>query len=52
MGLIHALHVHEANIHDSVGARPTLSKIGWDEYPRLEVVFADSAYQGPLPGFV
>lgn len=48
MGLMHALHVHEANTHDSVGARPTLSKLGWNEYSRLEVVFADSAYQGPL----
>ena len=47
-GLIHALHVHEANIHDSVGARPTLSQLGWEKYPRLEVVFADSAYQGSL----
>jgi transposase len=45
---MHALNVHEANVADSVGARPTLSQLGWDEYPRLEVVFADSAYQGPL----
>lgn len=45
---MHALCVHEANVADSVGARPTLSQLNWDEYPRLEVVFADSAYQGPL----
>src|SRR5690625_1212476 len=47
MGLIHALHVHEANIHDSVAARPTLSQLGWDEYPRLEVVFANSTLSCP-----
>jgi transposase len=45
---MHALHVHEANIHDSVGARPTLGQLGWKAYPRLEVIFADAAYQGPL----
>jgi hypothetical protein len=28
--------VHEANVADSVGARPTFSKLGRDEYPRLE----------------
>jgi len=48
MGLMRALNIREAVVVDSVGARPTLSQLGWDQYPRLEVVFADSAYQGPL----
>jgi len=28
-----------------------LSQLGWDEFPRLEMVFADSAYQGTLEDF-
>jgi hypothetical protein len=28
-----------------------LSQLGWDEYPRLETVFADAAYQGTLEDF-
>lgn len=48
MGLMHGLRVNEANIHDSVAARPTLAQLGWEEYPWLEVIFAYAAYQGPL----
>lgn len=43
--------MHAANVHDSVGAKPVLSQLGWDEFPRLETVFADAAYQGPLEDF-
>jgi hypothetical protein len=42
------LLVHEANLSDRRMAEPVLSQLGWDEYDRLDVVFADSAYQGPL----
>lgn len=28
-----------------------MSQLGWDEYPRLESVFADAAYQGTLEDF-
>ena len=40
--------VHAANVHDSVGARPVLAQLDWEAFPRLETVFADQAYQGPL----
>jgi len=43
--------VHAANVHDSVGARTVLGQLGWQEYPRLETVFADAAYQGSLEDF-
>lgn len=49
--MVLAVAVHAANVHDSVGARPLLSSLGWDEYPRLETVFADAAYQGTLGDF-
>jgi|GEM_PF-4698157 len=48
---MHALHIHKADVVDSVGATPTLSQLGWDEYPGLGVVFSDSAYQRPLKGW-
>lgn len=48
LGLILAVAVHAANVPDSVGARPLLAQLGWDEFPRLETLFADQAYQGTL----
>lgn len=39
------------NVHDSVGARPVLEHLGWDEFPCLETVIADDAYQGTLEDF-
>ena len=39
--------VHEANIHDSVGAKLVLHKIA-KKMPRLKYIFADCAYRGKL----
>lgn len=49
---MHGLLVHEANLPDRRGAEPLLRQLGWENYDRLEVVFADSAYQGPLEDWV
>jgi putative transposase len=46
-----AVVVHAANVPDSVGARSVLAQLGWAEFPRLETVFADAAYQGTLEGW-
>jgi putative transposase len=40
--------ITEASLPDRRGAEPLLMQLGWTEYERLEVVYADSAYQGPL----
>ncbi len=44
--------MHEAHLSDRRMAEPVLSQLGWEAYDRLEVVFADSAYQGPLEDWV
>jgi transposase len=43
--------VHAANIHDSVGAKLVLQKVE-GTLPRLQKIFADAAYQGPLEEWV
>ncbi|MDQ4076590.1 MAG: transposase [Chloroflexota bacterium] len=48
LGLLHGLLVHEANLSARRMAEPVLSQLGWEAYPRLAVVYADRAYQGPL----
>jgi transposase len=48
LGLVLAVAISAANVHDSVGARSVLPQLGWDAYPRLTTVFADEAYRGPL----
>ncbi len=40
--------MHAANVPDSVAARPLLAELDEERCPRLEVVFADAAYQGTL----
>lgn len=39
-----AIRVHEANIHDSKGAMPTLEKLTY-KFPRLSKILADGCYQ-------
>jgi len=51
LGLIQSLVVHEANIHDSVGAKLVMHKIA-KKMPKLKYIFADSAYGGKLIGYV
>lgn len=40
--------MHPANVADSTGARSVLRPLGWEAYPRLELVWAEGAYQGSL----
>ncbi len=42
-----AIKVHEANIHDSKGAIPTIANLVW-KFPRLTKILADGGYQGDL----
>lgn len=45
------VRVHAANVPDSVGARPLLRELDEERFPRLELVWADGAYQGSLEAF-
>jgi len=47
LGLPMAINVHEANIHDSKGAMPTIKKLSC-KFPRLCKILADGGYQGDL----
>ncbi|CAN5652401.1 hypothetical protein BH23GEM7_BH23GEM7_36870 [soil metagenome] len=46
LGLLWALEVHEANLPDVHGAKRVLPQM-LQSCPRLEVIYADGAYQGP-----
>jgi putative transposase len=46
-----AVVVHAANIQDRDGAKSVLAKL-WGRVPRLELIWADSAYAGELVGWV
>jgi putative transposase len=41
------IKVHEANIHDSKGAVPTIEDFAY-KFPRLCKILADGGYQGDL----
>lgn len=45
------MEVHAASLHDVHGARRVLPKMV-ASCPRLEVIYADGAYQGPLAQWV
>lgn len=45
LGLPMAIAIHEANIHDSVGAESVV-KVLADRFPRLKKILADGAYRG------
>ena len=47
MGLLMAVVVHAANIQDRDGAKLVLSKL-LGRFPRLQLIWADSAYAGQL----
>ena len=47
MGLLLAVVVHAADIQDRDGAKPVLSKLQ-GRFPRLRLIWADSAYAGQL----
>lgn len=51
LGLPMAIKVHEANIHDSKGAMPTLENLAY-KFPRLSKILADGGYQGDLSAWV
>ena len=40
--------MHAANVQDRDGAKPLLSSLDEERFPRLEKVFADAGYQGRL----
>lgn len=46
-----AIKVHEANIHDSKGAKPTIENLAY-KFPRLSKILADGGYQGDLDAWV
>ena len=43
--------LHEANIHDSKGAKPTIENLAY-KFPRLSKILADGGYQGDLAAWV
>jgi putative transposase len=47
-GLILLAHIHAASLHDTVGARQMVELAPMAALPRLELVWADSAYTGPF----
>ncbi len=47
MGLLLAVVVHAADIQDRDGAKPVLRKLQ-GRFPRLRLIWADSAYAGQL----
>ena len=51
LGLPMSINVHEANIHDSKGAVPTIEKLAY-KFPGLCKILADGGYQGDLAEWV
>jgi putative transposase len=51
LGLVGKALVHPANIQDRAGAPPLLLSVA-DTLPRLELIWADSAYVGPVQTWV
>ena len=51
LGFIHSIKVHEANIHDSVGAKLVLWKVK-EKMPNLKMIWADLGYAGKLISYV
>lgn len=51
LGLVVAVLVHPADLQDRAGAPPLLLAVA-DALPRLELLWADSAYSGPLQTWV
>jgi putative transposase len=51
LGFIHSVVIHEANIHDSVGAKLLLWKIK-NKMPNLQMIWGDLGYAGKLIQYV
>lgn len=51
LGFIHSLVIHEANVHDSVGAKLVLWKIK-GKMPNLNMIWSDLGYAGKLIKYV
>jgi putative transposase len=51
LGFIHSIAIHEANIHDSVGAKLVLWKVK-DKMPNLQMIWADLGYAGKLIEYI
>lgn len=53
LGLILAVVVTAANVSDAVGGIASLSQVDPDDYPEIDTIFGDRAYQkGGFPAFV
>ncbi len=51
LGIVVAVYVHAANIHDSKAVKQLLKKVQ-GKLPRLKVIFADGGYRGKLIDWV
>lgn len=51
LGIVVAVYVHAANIHDSKAAQDLLKRVK-GKLPRLKVIFADGGYRGKLVDWV
>ena len=47
-GLVLLAHVHVADVHDRLGAQALIGRATRSELPRVELVWADGAYDGPF----
>ena len=47
LGLLLDVLVHAANVQDRDGAKPLLNRLR-GRFPRLELIWADGSYRGPL----
>ena len=47
LGIIIAVCVHAANIHDSKAAEQVIEKLRF-RFPRMQIIFADRGYRGDL----
>jgi len=51
LGLLLAVKVHAANIHDSKGAFELIDEFDREKYVRMRKIIADKAYRGDLEGY-
>ncbi len=47
-GLVLLAHVHAADVHDRLGAQALIARAAPSDLPRVEMVWADGAYDGPF----
>ena len=51
-GLVLLAHVQAADVHDRLGAQALIARAASSELPRVELVWADGAYDGPFAGWL